>query len=44
MNEYQFKEKYEELKNEYGASLMLLKEYFADDLQNLVEEFLEEVE
>ncbi|WP_302848917.1 hypothetical protein [Streptococcus uberis] len=43
MNEYQFKEKYEELQEEYAGVRVSMYEEYADDLDWLVRKFLEEV-
>nr|WP_307953504.1 hypothetical protein [Streptococcus uberis] len=44
MNKAEFKEKYEELQEEYAGVKATMSEEYADDLDSLVRKFLEEVE
>ncbi|MCK1226715.1 hypothetical protein [Streptococcus uberis] len=44
MNKAEFKEKYEELQEEYTGARATMSEEYADDLDSLVRKFLREAE
>lgn len=44
MNKAEFKEKYEELQEEYTGVIATMQEEYINDLDHLVRKFLEEVE